>query len=197
MAAGFRQALDDIFSQALAAQYPDHPEFGVEVKRSALRHVLEVMEHAVADPEERVEVPRNVRDEVRGIGTPLGLGDMGETHFKLGRRWVDELDRKRAQHGGDSLSVGELRVVDRGARAARSAARGPELGDHDVRGAKRDTASPSLERRRPRRSTRLDDEWELEAQALPAAGDYERAVQRAGGGVRSRGVAAAERPQRE
>ena len=71
VAAGFRQALDDIFSQALAAQYPDHPEFGVEVKRSALRHVLEVMEHAVADPEERVEVPRNVRDEVRGIGTPL------------------------------------------------------------------------------------------------------------------------------
>ena len=26
---------------------------------------------------------------------------------------------------------------------------------------------------------KLDDEWELEAQALPDAGDYERAVQRA------------------
>ena len=178
VAAGFRQALDDIFSQALAAQYPDHAEFGVEVKRSALRHVLEVMEHAVADPEERVEVPRNVRDEVRGIGTPLGLGDMGETHFKLGRRWVDELDRKRAQHGGDSLSVEELRVWIE-APERRGLPREVQNLVIMTFAAKKGYRFTLLGAPAAAAIDKLDDEWELEAQALPAAGDYERAVQRA------------------
>ena len=178
VAAGFRQALDDIFSQALASQYPEHPEFSAEVRRSGLRHVLEVVERAVAHPEERVEVARNVRDEVRNIVTPLELGDMGETHFKLGRRWVDELDRKHAQHGGESLTVGELRAwieapERRGlpidlqnlvimAFAAQKGYRFTVLG----------TPAPAA-------IDKLDDQWELEAHALPTAADYERAVQRA------------------
>ena len=110
VAAGFDEAFQGLFGQALAAQYPDHPEFEAEVKRPALRRVLEVVERAVADPEERVEVERKARDEVRRIVAPLGLGEMGETHFKLGRRWLDELDRKHAQHGGDTLTVESLRA---------------------------------------------------------------------------------------
>ena len=176
VAAGFRQALDDIFSQALAAQYPDHPEFGVEVKRPALRRVREVVERAVADPEERVEVARNVREEVRSIVTPLGLGEMGETHFKLGRRWVDELDRKRAQHGGDSLTVGDLRAwIEAPERRGLphevqnlvilmfAAQKGYRFTLHGT------PATAAIER--------LGDEWEMEAQALPAVGDYQRAAQ--------------------
>ena len=179
VAAGFRQALDDLFGQALAAQYPDHPEFDAEIKRPALRRVLEVVEHAVADPEERVEVQRTVRAEVRNVVTPLALGDMGETHFKLGRRWVDELDRKRAQRGADSLTVGDLRAW----------IEAPER-----RGLPRDVQNLVIITYAiqkgyqftlhgtpvPVAIDKLDNRCELPEQALPAVRDYERAIRLAG-----------------
>ena len=179
VAAGFRQALDHIFGQALAAQYPDHPDFDAEIKRPALRRVLEVVESAVADPEERVEVQRTVREEVRNVVTPLALGDMGETHFNLGRRWVDELDRKRAQRSADSATAGDLRAW----------IEAPER-----RGLPRDvqnlviiTYAAQKGYRFTLRGTqvavtidKLDDRCELQEQALPAVDDYERAVQLAG-----------------
>ena len=110
VAASLRQALDALFGQALAAQFPHHPEFVAEVKRPAVRRVLEVVQEAVAHPEQRVEVKRQAREEVRNVVIPLALGDMGETHFKLGRRWLDDLDRKRAQRSADSLTVADLRA---------------------------------------------------------------------------------------
>ena len=178
VAARFRGALEDLFSQALAAQYPDHPEFGIEVRRPALRRVLEVVEQAAADPEERVEVPRPVRDEMRGIAVPLGLGDMGETHFKLGRRWFDELNRKHARHGGGPMTVGmvrgwieapERRGLPRDVQnlvIAAFAAQGGFLVTH--RGQPLAAAVD-----------KLDDACELREQELPAAEEYERAAQRA------------------
>ena len=175
----FRQALDHLFGQALAAQYPDHPDFDAEIKRPALRRALEVVERAVADPEERVEVQRTVREEVRNVVTPLALGDMGETHFKLGRRWIDELDRKRAQRGADSLTAGELRTW----------IEAPER-----RGLPRDVQNLVIITYAAQKGYRftlhgtptavaidkLDDRCELQEQALPAVHDYERALRLAG-----------------
>ena len=176
VAANIEEALQDVFGQALAARYPDHPEFGVEVRRPALRRVLEVVERAVVHPEERVEVDRRARDDVRHIAVPLQLGEMGELHFKLGRRWPDELDRKRAQHGGDTLSAGELRAwieaperrgLDRDVQNLVILTFALQKGlSFTLRG---QPASAAIET--------LDDGLVLEAQALPDAGDWERATE--------------------
>ena len=175
VAAGFGDALPDIVGQALAARYPDHPEFGVEIRRPALRRVLEVVERAAADAEGRVEVDRKVRDEVRHVAVPLGLGEMGETHFKIGRRWLDELERKRAQHGERALTVRSLRAW---------------IEEPERRGLDRDVqnlvilsyaAQRGLRftlRGKPADATvdKLDDTLELREQALPDTGDWARAV---------------------
>ena len=177
VAANIEEALQDVFGQALAARYPDHPEFGVEeVRLPALRRVLEVVERAVAHPEERVEVDRRARDDVRHIAVPLQLGEMGELHFKLGRRWPDELDRKRAQHGGDTLSAGELRAwieaperrgLDRDVQNLVILTFALQKGlSFTLRG---QPASAAIKT--------LDDGLVLEAQALPDAGDWERATE--------------------
>ena len=179
VAAQFRGALDELVGQALAAQYPDHPKFGVEVKRPALRRVLEVVERAVAHPEERVEVPPPVRDEMHGIAVPLKLGDMGETHFKLRRHWFDELNLKRARHGRGPMTVGMVRGW----------IEAPER-----RGLPRDVQNLVIAvfaalggfhfvyRGRPLAGAidKLDDACELRAHDLPSAEEYQRAVQRAG-----------------
>ena len=179
VAAGFGEALRDVFAQALAASFPDHPEFGVEVRRPVLRRVWEVVERAAAEPEGRVEVERRIRDEVRHVVAPLDLGEMGETHFKLGRRWHDELDRKRAQHGGETLTVRDLRAwiesperrgLDREVQNLVILTYALQKGlRFTLHGGPADAAID-----------RLDNGLELRDQALPDPGDWQRAVRLAG-----------------
>lgn len=175
VAAGIGDALRDVFGQALAASFPDHPNFGTDVRRAGLRRVLEVVERAVSHPEQRVEVERQERNEVRHIALPLQLGEMGETHFKLGRQWLDELERKHVQHGGGTLSVRELRDrieaperrgLDRDVQnlliLVFALQKGLRFTQHGQ------PASVSIDK--------LDDRLVLETQALPDSGEWERAV---------------------
>lgn len=174
VAATLRQALDVLFGQALAAQYPDHPEFGAEVKRPAVRRVLEVVREAVAHPEQRVEVRRQAREEVRNVVIPLALGDMGETHFKLGRRWLDELDRKRAQRSADSLTVADLRawIEEPERRGLPSDLQNLVIVTYALQKGYRFTLQgiPLAET-----VEKLDDRCALQEQELPARDVYERA----------------------
>ena len=175
VAANIREAVEDVFGQALAARFPDHPEFETEVGRPGLRRVLEVVERAVANPDARAEVDKQARTEVRQIAVPLRLGDMGEMHFKLERRWQDEMERKHARHGGETLSVRELRGwIEAPERRGLhrdvqnlliltfALQKGLRLTLHGQ------PASASIER--------LDDALVLEAQALPDPKDWDRAV---------------------
>ena len=179
VAAGFGEALRDVFAQALAASFPDHPEFGVEVRRPVLRRVWEVVERAAAEPEGRVEVERRIRDEVRHVVAPLDLGEMGETHFKLGRRWYDELDRKRAQHGGETLTVRDLRawIESPERRGLDREVQNLVILTYTLQKGLRFTlhggpADAAIDR--------LDNGLELRDQALPDPGDWQRAVRLAG-----------------
>ena len=179
VAADFREALEHVFRQALDAQFPDHPRFEIEVKRAGLKRVLDVLQRAVSEPEGRVEVERNRRDEVYRLTVPLKLGNMGETHFSLDRFWVDELDRKRAQHAADPLTVGDLRAW---------------IEDPERRGLDRDVQnlviiSYALQKGlrftlhggpAPALIESLNDTLELALQALPAADDWTVAAERAG-----------------
>ena len=175
VAASFSEALRDLFSQALDSRYPDHPEFGAEVRRPALRRVLEVVTRAAAHPEQRVEVERRGREEMRHIAVPLGLGEMGETHFKLGRRWLDELERKHASQGEGLLTVAKLRAwieaperrgLDRDVQSLVILTFALQKGLRFSFGGR--PADASIER--------LDDRLVLEAQALPDPSDWEQAV---------------------
>ena len=108
--AGFRDALENLFTQALEYQYPAHPRFEGEVKPAGLRRVWETVQRAVEAPNRRVEVPRNERDDVRRIAVPLGLGQMGENHFVLSDEWKQHLERRRVQAGLDDVTVRQARA---------------------------------------------------------------------------------------
>jgi hypothetical protein len=109
--ANLKDALEHLLAQALAHQFPAHPDFGVaEVRRPSLRRVLDVIRHATQTRDGRVEVERSCREEVRRIAVPLQLGDMGETHFVWRDEWKSRFLRKQAEAGVTSLTVRRLRA---------------------------------------------------------------------------------------
>jgi hypothetical protein len=102
-------ALDHLFAQALAQQFPAHPAFEMEIKPASLRRVRDVVRQATQSRDGRVEVERPFRDEVRRIAVPLRLGDMGETHFVLRDDWKSHFLRKKAEENVANLTVHHLR----------------------------------------------------------------------------------------
>jgi hypothetical protein len=108
--ATLKDALDHLFAQALAQQFPAHPPFDMEVKPASLRRVRDIVRQATQTRDGRVEVERPYRDEVRRIAVPLCLGDMGETHVVLRDDWKSHFLRKKAEAKVTSLTVRQLRT---------------------------------------------------------------------------------------
>jgi hypothetical protein len=108
--ASLKEALNHLFGQALAHQFPAHPQFTDEVRRPALRYLLDLVRQATRARDGRVEVERSRRDDVRRIAVPLRLGDMGETHFVLRDDWQSHFLRKQAKEGTTGLTVRGLRA---------------------------------------------------------------------------------------
>jgi hypothetical protein len=102
-----------VAGQALAYQYPAHPDFdpdrnGVIVRPGDARTVLDYARRTIEAPELRVEVERKDRATLRRIANPLLLGEMHEAALVLGRHWVQHFHQKAAQHG----IQGDLKVSD-------------------------------------------------------------------------------------
>ena len=91
--ANLREALGSLLDQMLASQYPAHPVFGAAVKPGVLRSVREQVSRAVQEPEGRVAIDKPLRATMTQIAVPLQLGDMGETHFVLGRHWFSLFEK--------------------------------------------------------------------------------------------------------
>ena len=91
--ANLRGALESLFDQMCTSQYPAHPDFGAPVRTAALRRVHEQVSRAVQEPEGRVAVEKPLRPSMTQIAVPLRLGEMGETHFVLGRHWFSRFER--------------------------------------------------------------------------------------------------------
>ncbi len=108
--ASLKDALQHLLAQALVHQFPAHPHFDEEVKRPALRRVVEVVRRATQVRDGRVEVERPYREEVRRIAVPLHLGDMGEAHLVLRDEWKSRFLRKQAEEGNPVLTVRRLRA---------------------------------------------------------------------------------------
>ena len=177
--ATFKDALDHLFSQALAHQFPAHPHFDVEIKRGTLRRVLDIIQHATQVRDGRVEVERSQRDEVRRLAVPLQIGDMGETHFVLRDEWTSRFLRKQAEEGMPSLTVRRLRAwMDQ-----------PEATGlpHDIQNllimgfALQNNCTFSLYGAPVEpRLERLEDELELRQQPLPDEAVWQNVTQRVG-----------------
>ncbi len=173
--ANLKQAFEHLLAQMLESQYPAHPRFGAEVKISALRKVQAEVERAAQDPDGRVAVDKPLRPLLQQIAVPLKLGEMGETHFALGRHWYTHFARQvqgqitvaklreamdEPSPMGLQLAAQNLVILLYADQANRSffLHGGPFV--------------PKLED--------LPDELELREQALPTQAVWEEALQRAG-----------------
>ncbi|HEY3006232.1 MAG TPA: hypothetical protein VGJ44_28045 [Kribbellaceae bacterium] len=80
-------AFGNLVEQAFTATYPGHPRFEPEereVRLAELAAVLNAVESARQDPDGRAFVEPVRREAVRRVANPLGVGHMGETHFLFG-----------------------------------------------------------------------------------------------------------------
>jgi len=172
--ANLRAALESLLDQMLTSQYPAHPEFGTEVKPGALRKIHDQVARAVQETEGRVPIDKSLRALMNQIAVPLRLGEMGETHFVLGRHWFGHFDRLVKP-----LSVAKLReAMDEPQPMGL-----PAVAQNLVIMAFADQASlafrlhggpaqPNLEG--------LSDQLELREEELPDGEVWEEAIERAG-----------------
>jgi len=105
--ANLKQAFETLLHQMLQSQYPAHPDFGTELKLNSLKKVQEEVARAVQDPDGRVPIERSLRSLMLEISVPLKLGEMGETHFVVGRHWYTHFNREIED--GAELTVRVLR----------------------------------------------------------------------------------------
>ena len=106
----FAKALNSLLDQALAHEFPAHPMFEADIKKSHLQKVYDNVSQACQTEDGRGPVDRTQRALMRQIANPLELGEMGHdvTHFVLGQRWKNHFTRKAHESGG-AITVGLLR----------------------------------------------------------------------------------------
>jgi hypothetical protein len=106
------RALEQLLGQALAFQFPDHPELEDEVRTTDLGKVFGELRRAFHAANGRIEVDSPLRPLLRRIAQPLGLGEMHERHFIFKPDWPQHLSREVAKHAVDSggdITVERLR----------------------------------------------------------------------------------------
>ena len=169
-----REALGNLFDQMCASQYPAHPDFGSPLGTAALRRVHEQVSRAVQEPEGRVAVDKPLRPSMTQIAVPLKLGEMGETHFVVGRHWFSHFERL-----DKPLTVGKLReAMDQPRRMGL-----PTPAANLVILIYADQANLAFQRHGspwPAQLDDLPDDVVLREEALPSADDWTNAVERAG-----------------
>jgi hypothetical protein len=110
-AANLSEALNGLLDQIQSWRFPKHPRFEVDLVRTRdLRNVLKVALEAAHAPQGRVDVEKELRQTMRQIANPLGLGQMHEAAFVLSDQWRNQLTRGSAAAGG-AVTVGKLRAA--------------------------------------------------------------------------------------
>jgi len=118
VAASLRAGLEDALGQALAYQFPSHPEFepgGTEVRRAELTTVLAFVQDAVAAGGRIDGIDKAKAALLRRVAGPLGIGTPSENVFALARdsftRWGDFTQWAASSAGGTGeVKVGDLRA---------------------------------------------------------------------------------------
>lgn len=177
-----RDALEDLISQALAHQYPAHPEFEPDtpLRSSALDKAYELFTKSLETNNRIVLTDLSDRKLMRYL-MPLKLGEMGENAFVPGTYWYTHFNKKIAERGASvPVTVGDLRgwldeprpmglpreVANLVIRIyAAQASKGFFAGSAPMTGS----------------SSKLMDEWELRDERLPTEEDWKEARHRASG----------------
>jgi hypothetical protein len=179
--ADFRAAFESLLGQLFAHQYPAHPEFETEIKASIIRKVWPEVQKAIEAPGQRGLVQdASTRKLVRAIVNPCQLGQMGETHLLIEPHWQARFAQSHARDGGGVVTVAKLRQW-----IETPAPMGLPL---ELQNLIILTFAATTNRRFVMRGgpfepgiDSLPDELELREQALPDAGHWQTAVQRASG----------------
>jgi len=108
--ADMKSAVTALLDRLFEHRFPAHPVFDGEVRDTALKRVLEQVQRAAGEPNQRVliEEPAD-RRHLGAIAVPLKLGVMSQTHLQLESVWADHFSREQARAGGGAYTVGRLR----------------------------------------------------------------------------------------
>jgi hypothetical protein len=107
--ATLKDAFEALLDRVFEHRFPAHPLFEQELRPQALRQVLDQVQKAAREPQQRLQVDNPVRRMLAGIAGPLKLGTMGQTHFVLSPDWADHFARMHARAGGGLMTVARLR----------------------------------------------------------------------------------------
>ncbi|MBK9978474.1 MAG: hypothetical protein IPP20_11200 [Gemmatimonadetes bacterium] len=180
--ATFKEALDHVVGQALAWQYPAHPNFETEIRLALLKKVWSWVQKAAQQPNGRVEVDASDRPDMRRIAVPLGLGQMGDAHFVLERSWETHFAQCDARDGVTPLTVQRVRQwIDKpSARGLMREAQNLVILTWALQ-SNRSFHLYSSQTPVEGAVERLPDELEVRTQQLPDEQAWSVAIQRAGG----------------
>jgi hypothetical protein len=107
--ATLKDAFEALLDRVFEHRFPAHPLFEQELRIPVLRQVLEQVQKAAAEPQQRLHVDNSsVRRILAGIAGPLKLGTMGQTPFVLSSDWADHFARMHARAGGGPITVAQL-----------------------------------------------------------------------------------------
>ncbi len=117
--AAMKDALRRIAGDMLVEQFPAHPDFdpdraGAVVRPADAKIVFSYVRAAVEADDGRVEVAKADRATMKRIANPLGLGEMHEAAFVVGRHWVEHFQRMAAKEeiAGDLTVANLIRWTD-------------------------------------------------------------------------------------
>jgi hypothetical protein len=108
--AEMKSAVSALLDRFFEHRFPAHPEFEGEVRDAMLRRVLERVQKAAGEPNQRVLIEDHAdRRHLGAVAVPLKLGVMSQTHLQLSSYWAEHFARQHARAGGGPFTVGRLR----------------------------------------------------------------------------------------
>ncbi len=178
--ADFRAAFESLLGQLFAHQYPAHPEFETEIKPTTVRRVWSEVQRASEAPLFRglMQQDSQLRKQVRAIVSAARLGNTSDTHLLIEPHWQTHFLQRHARDGGGVITVAKLRQwIDTPAPMGLPL----ELQNLIILAFAATTNRRFVMRGGPFEPSidSLPDELELREQALPDAGHWQTAVQRA------------------
>jgi hypothetical protein len=108
--ADMKSAVSALLDRFFEHRFPAHPEFEGEIRDTALRRVLERVQQAAGEPNQRLLISDHAdRRHLGAIAVPLKLGVMSQTHLQLSSHWAEHFARQHARAGGGPFVIGRLR----------------------------------------------------------------------------------------
>jgi hypothetical protein len=108
--ADMKSAVSALLDRFFEHRFPGHPQFDEEVRDAVLRRILERVQQASGEPNQRVLIADpSDRRHLGAVAVPLELGVMSQTHLQLKSHWAEHFARQHARAGGGPFTVGKLR----------------------------------------------------------------------------------------